>query len=224
MSRTTEQAHHPNDPSKKRDLEQGGRLDQRRGLNQVRPPSILPDDLSVDDFLSKGVRFQPRNDEAEILERIEQHIQDNLGEGFERADRIIDHLREMTSKKMASDDGVVYAVERSFDRMTGQDYEVAIYDLGFIIYDLQKVVSKLYMQAQLAYNIWDDEYWENYNKADGDTINDKIAVARKNTKSSRYRYFFTYYYWKIVSSRLDQLVEMRKMIEFSSQRQLRREQ
>lgn len=215
-----------NEPGATKDTEQGGRLDQKRGLDDLREGRPGEEDpLDIIDFLEKDFRFEPRKAEKMVLDRIEAKVQELAGPVLEESDRVLERFYDVVKVEVDPDTGeILDQPVEDWSQLTGQDTEAAIWGLQRVITELGRDVAKMYMNAQFAYNVWDDAYWENYQKPIEGTINDRIAYARRHTKQERYYYFYMYYMWRIVNSRFKQLVNTKKDIEFSAQRAMKREE
>jgi len=217
----TPRSHEPKQHEPQGPDEKGGRKEQSRGLDDLKSPGA-EERQDILDYL-RTFEFEPRKEERAILDRIESHIGQHVGILFEESDKIVDeYYHFVRARKTISEEEVQYIDD--YSRLTGQDVESFIGRLQHVIYNLSNEVSKLHMQAQLSYSVWDDEYWQSYRNApSGGTINDNIAHARSLTKQSRYIYFFTYYYYKMANDKLEQVSKMRQVIEFTAQRVMRRE-
>ena len=78
----------------------------------------------------------------------------------------------------------------------------------------------MYNLAQFAYNIWDDVYYESYARPIEGTQNDRMAYAKKNTKSERYYYMYLHWIHKHLKESLDGYRQMKRDIEQTLQRRV----
>lgn len=188
-----------------------GGLSDRKGLDKIRTPGSVPQDLP--DFLSDQPRFEPRKSETEIIDIIKNEIRDLCGKEFDNLDGITDRLENSVTDAFGSVD---------WSRLGVEETERGILALQVTLMRLERLASELHVQCQLAYTNWDEAYYEAYSQTASGTIEDKTARARRHSREERYFYLWKYWFWKIVSDRVDQARELRRILDFSINRQYKK--
>lgn len=206
------QHEHPEDHGKQ------SRLDQKKGLAGLANPGGM---LELFDIHKADFSFDLRKGEKQVVERIEEHIEEYVGEHFRNADRIM--ARFYGAARGLDPETGEMGDTTEWNQLTGQDYEMAIWGLQQVITEVGKLVSRLKTRANFAYQDWDNKYYAHYREPIEGTINDRIAHARRKTAEERFMYFVTFTYYDTVHNRWKQLIEQKKTLEFSSQRALKRE-
>lgn len=163
-------------------------------------------------FLSKEFRFQPRRSEALIISRLSDQINKLVTHIFGEADRSIERFYKNAALENGGHD---------FSRLSGEELEAAILSIQRSIYLAADQVSQLYNDAYFASRVQEDEYWESYRKpVDGDQ-KDRQAFAYRETKDSRYFYYYRFMLYKRLSDRLNSLKDLLKTLEFFRSRALK---
>jgi hypothetical protein len=210
----------------------------RKGLDHLRDVGS-DEGFQLHDFMRKDFRWNPRPTEQGVIEQIEGSVGRFIQEQFDYADKALEHFYRQVrvvettwvsgieAPQTDENDNVVYRrdefgdYEEDWTQLTGQDAEELIFRLQRVISTIGEQVTRLYMRAQFAYNVWDDEYWEAYRKPIDGTQNDRIAIARRETRDSRYFYMYQYWYWKSVHDKLQNVEKVKKDVERFVERRLR---
>lgn len=173
-----------------------------------------------------------------MIAQIELEAEQFAKEVFEPAYRVIEKFYQSVRKVETSWEGQIEAPVYDEDgrltyqknhlgeyiedwsQLTGQDADEAIFGLQRVITEAGDRVSKLYMRAQFAYYVHDDEYWTEYKAPIEGTVNDREARAKIKTRDSRYFYMLQFWYWKTVNTKLESIKYTKRDIEFAVQRRL----
>ena len=181
------------------------------------------------DFLEHEWRFNPTNQEATVIAEIQKAIEANVGDLFRDADDVLDRfydsvrvydVDQQTGDKIARQ----YANGRYVENWSTLRKEVAeetVHSLQRVIIRLGIESTEAEMRMKMAYSVWDDDFNQHYREAGHSTIPGNTAIAREQSRDSRYYYLFTYWYWRTIADRLKTLQETRKMLEFHIQRDAR---
>lgn len=151
------------------------------------------------EFLSQYIRFEPRDAEADIIDKLNLHI---------------DKLME---NEFGNIDGQIRKFHDSFNKgeVNARSAESLILEIQKVVYLTSSLVSQLYNDAYLAEKIQEDEYWEAYRQPTNvKTKDDRQAHAYQQTRDSRFYYYYRFLLWRRLSEKLNALKELQKTIEF----------
>jgi hypothetical protein len=192
----------------------------RRGLDNLpKPDGTRPKEerLSIETykFLRTSMKEAPHPDEQEIIDRIEDKISEIEQDLFSGCTEAINRFYDSVS--VINPDGTK---SRDWNSLTGQDCEEVLWALNYDLIRANDEVSKMFNIAQMAYNLWDDVYYEFYKKPIEGTQNDRMAHAKKYSKEERYYYMYTYWVHKRVKDKLDSIKQIKRDIEQTLQRRV----
>lgn len=186
-------------------------------------------------FLEEGIRYEPRQEEANIISRIEKEVEKMMGDLFGWADEALEEFYASVRVPVLDDKGIPVLEEGQFvwekddwgrpkedwSKLNGQDVETAIMVLQRVINKATDEVSRFYAMTMLAEQIQDDAYYEGYRKPVEGTVRDREAAGRRASYDERYHYLYLYWVWKRLSSKLESLKQTKKDLEFARHRYLK---
>lgn len=211
----------------------------REGVPNFKVGSFDLDDLpegpdsDILEWMSKGIRMQPRKAEGAALVRIEQTADSVCQSLFGEADEILERLRLQARVAKLNEAGVVMFTPEGepmwvtdakgeyvldWRRVDGMDVETAIMGLQIAISHGVDEVTKLHGRAAMAWTLKEDEYWDAYRKSLGGTVNDSTAAAMRATKDSRYYYYVVWMIWQRSEKKLEAIKQAKRDLEFMRQR------
>lgn len=189
---------------------------------------VLHGEGEIYDFLEKEWRYHPTNQEAAVIARIQQEISEHVGPLLGEADEILEEFYETVRKYDVDDGGEkvyrTYSTGRYIEDWSLLRKEVAegaIHSLQRVIYRLSVDATEAEMRMKMAYSVWDDDFNQRYREAGHSTIPGNTAIAREDSKDSRYYYLFAYWYWRTIADRVKILTDTRRMLEFHVQRDVK---
>lgn len=166
------------------------------------------------EFLAKRMRYNPRREEREILDKLSDQNEKLMSQSYGKIDKAVASFFDKLDA--AGDISNLEAVE--LERM--------ILDIQRVIYLATDVVSSLYNDAYFADRIQQDEFWQAYRADDIDglakpTQGDRNAYAYSMSRDARFYYYYNFLLWKRLSDKMGSLRDLQKTLEFFRSRSLK---
>lgn len=218
MSKTHGDDWHPSQEAPEHDAVEHG---FRRGTPNSKDIPLPVDVSHVTEYL-KSAKFEPRSTEDGVISEMKEMVELH----FKRFDDEYDLIKkDYESPALASirdidrDTGEVVVTDVvDWSAVTSNHAETVVWRLSKLADDFALVVSDFHVQAQLAYSIWDDSYWQYYKDLERGTVNDRIAYARSKTMEERYQYIYLHYLHGAGKARLERVDRTRATIDFTTNR------
>lgn len=162
------------------------------------------------EFLKKRMRFNPRQTEQDILDKLNGQLDRLIGHSYGDIDQTIDkffaRLEELGD----------------FSKLEPVELERMILELQKVIYQATDVVSALYNDAYFADRVQQDEFWSAYRTLDGKvTMGDRNAYAYSESQDSRFFYYYSFLLWRRMHDKLAALREFQKTLEWFRSRSIK---
>ena len=220
----------------------------RRGVEHIRKYDSkdvidsLPEgpETEVTSFLEHEIRYQPRRSEGKVIAEIERVADEVIEYLFADTERQIDEFYTLVRKvemhdvgggllmpKFGEDGRPVWARDddgnfiEDWRTLDGMDVERLIMALQRVIMEAGEEVERLRSRMLMAQAVKEDEWYEAYRSVLDGTVKDREAFANRNTRESRYYFFFAYWVWRRADQRLESYRSFKKDMEFMRSRFLK---